>query len=369
MLARSLCRAHRVSLLGIAAGDRWGKLRVEAAGWQPFDDCEHVAVVQGDVAWLYAWDRAAFERRCGETAPAKVSRVLPETVLYAPPPSDGARLLRCVDGCTGEIWAGPVMVATRWWPAPPDAQEWALFLRAAGQADLDSEPPRLIDPDLSRASAAWGQARRLTESSAGDAARAGWWMPFLAVALTVPMIWLARDLWVVEHDLQALEAEQTALEGQASSPARLRQETLAALSSAEAVQQWLNAPAPVLILAELTRRLPDDGSVVRRFELADGRMLMALAPAPRTPRIAYVSALESSGVLTAVREEAGEGREAGWVVLRAEAVAPAAAAASAAAVPSASATTATTATTATSVNGPAAAAPKPAPAPVAGGAR
>lgn len=368
MLARSLCRAHRVSLSGIAAGDRWGRLRVEAAGWQPFDDCEHVAVMQGDIAWLYAWDRAAFDRRCGDTAPAKVSRVLPETVLYAPPSSDGARLLRCVHGCAGEIWVGNAMVATRWWPVPPDDREWSLFLRSAGQADQGDGPPRLVEPDLSRASAAWGKTRRLAESAGAEAAGAGWLMPFLAVALSVPMVWLARDLWVVERDLQALEAEQMALEGQASSPARLRQETLSALSSAEAVQRWLNAPAPVQVLAELTRRLPDDGSVVRRFELADGRMLMALAPAPRTPRIAYVSALESSGVLTAVREEAGEGREAGWVVLRAEAVAPAAGA-SAPVLSSVAAAHEMPAPATPLTRDSAATAPKPVPAPGVGGAR
>lgn len=328
MLARSLCRAHRVSLSGIAPRDRMGRLRVEAAAWRPFDDCEHVALVQGDTAWLYAWDRAAFERRWnGEPVP-RVTRVLPETLLFPPPDHDGARLLRCAEGVAGEVWQGGALQATRWWLQLPDAAEWTLFLRSAGLPAHGAALPTAQAPGPTPYGAAWSQVRRLGEAADGQALSMPWALPLLAVALVVPAVWFARDLWAVERDIQALVAEQEALQSQTASPVRARQQALAALADIDAVQRWLSVPDPTLLLAEVARRLPADGSVLRRFDAADGRVQIALSPAAATPRVAYVTMLESGGLLTGVREEAGEGREARWLLLRAEAAAssPAAAA-------------------------------------------
>ncbi len=322
VLARSLCRAHRVSLAGIAPRDRMGRLRVEAAAWRPFDDCEHVALLQGDTAWLYAWDRAAFERRWGGGTPPRVTRMLPETLLFAPPAADGPRLLRCVEGVAAEHWQGGALQATRWWPQAPDAAEWALFLRSAGLPAGSAAPPAPEAPGAAGA-AAWSRVRRLADAADGEAFSRPWVLPLLAVALVVPAVWLARDVWAVERELQALAAEQEALQGLAAGPARARQQTLAALADIDTVQRWLAAPDPTALLAEVARRLPADGSVLRRFEVADGRVQLALTPAAATPRVAYVTALESGGLLSGVREEAGEGREAGWLLLRAAAAASA----------------------------------------------
>ena len=65
-----------------------------------------------------------------------------------------------------------------------------------------------------------------------------WWknLPFyrfymLREGTAVPAVWFARDLWAVERDIQALAAEQEALQSQTASPVRARQQALAALGS------------------------------------------------------------------------------------------------------------------------------------------
>jgi hypothetical protein len=320
VLARGLCRARAVSLAGIPARDRWGRLRVEAVQWRPFDDCEHAADLHGDTAWLYAWDRAAFEARLAGDTGLRVSRVLPETLLFPRPAGDAVRLLRCVDGFAGEVWRGGVMTATRWWPEKPDDEAWALFRRGAGDAAvLEPVPPEVVrDPATSRAP--WSTVRLLGRET-GETGSSAWLASLLVICLAGPAAWLARDLWAVQRDLLALEAERDELQGRSTSPVQARQEALAALADVDAVEAWLDAPDPTALLAELARRLPADGSTVRSFEVNEGRIRLALSPAAGTPRVAYVRALEEGGVFGNVREEGGEGREAGLLVLTAQAAA------------------------------------------------
>lgn len=318
-----------MSLAGIAARDRWGRLRVEAVQWRPFDDCEHAADVHGDTAWLYAWDRAAFEARLAGDTGIRVSRVLPETLLFPRPAGDAVRLLRCVDGYAGEVWRDGVLTATRWWPGKPDDEAWSLFRRDAGDAVALEPVPLAIERDPTGSPAPWSSVRLLGQET-GEMGSSAWLASLLVVCLAGPAAWLTRDHWAVQRDLQALEAELNELQGRSTSPIQARQEALTALAAVDAVEAWLDAPDPTALLAELARRLPADGSTVRSFEINEGRVRLALSPAAGTLRVAYLRALEEGGVFANVREEGGEGREAGLLVLSAEAAASSPAASGAA---------------------------------------
>jgi hypothetical protein len=274
-----------------------------------------VFVIEGDMAWLYAWDRAAFEQRLMDANVRRVTRVVPETLLFKPAAGDGARLLQCRDGAAAEYWRDGVLQATRWWPHVPDDAEWSLFLRGAGLPATDVGVPAPVQARDAYDPRGWTRVRNLTEGQTVQAWQSPWLAPVLVAAMTAPAAWLVRDSWVVASELRQLQSQHESLLERASSSLRERAAALKTLEEVEAVQRWLTTPDAIRVVAEVAARLPRDGSIVRRLEVSGDRLVLALMPAPATPRIAYVKALEEGGLLLDVREETSEGREAAWLLL------------------------------------------------------
>lgn len=318
VLGRGLVHARRISLAGIVPKDRAGRLRVEAAQWRPFDDADYVVCIDADDAWLYAWDRSAFAARVADTPVQRARQVLPETLLFAPPSADGARLLACREGFAAELWADGRLQATRWWPGQPSTADWTLFLRGAGQPADDEAPPAALSLEQAGSRPRWARVRRLTESG-GDEGRS---LPLMAgalgLALWIPAVWLARDHWAVAADTAVLEAERAELENSAAPQLQARREALEALAGVDYASAWLSRPDPVAVLAAVAQRWPADGSTVREFQFADAQLRLALVPAAGTARVAYVQALEEGGAFRRVREESGENADSRGLLLRAE---------------------------------------------------
>lgn len=68
----------------------------------------------------------------------------------------GLRLLARGAGSEAQYWADGELRLTRWWPASPAAQDWALFVRAAGlQPDEHPVPPRSAPVQLGIAPQQW----------------------------------------------------------------------------------------------------------------------------------------------------------------------------------------------------------------------
>lgn len=90
-------------------------------------------------AGVWTWDTGAGEARSSaEKALRAGVGALPETVAREGL-DQGVRLVRCLEGVEGEVWADSALVASRWWPEPPSPQEWALFVRSARGGSM-SEP-------------------------------------------------------------------------------------------------------------------------------------------------------------------------------------------------------------------------------------
>ncbi|NJM34746.1 MAG: hypothetical protein HC850_08585 [Rhodomicrobium sp.] len=136
VLSRALCAYTRVRLASPSRKAR-AAARLQAAYKQTFRDVrtrladtgaddEHVGV------WSWSGD---FAIDTGETL-AEL-RVLPESICRKGL-TEGARLVRCIDGVEGEVWRDGALAASRWWPSEPPARDWLLFLRAA-KADIDDQ--------------------------------------------------------------------------------------------------------------------------------------------------------------------------------------------------------------------------------------
>ena len=68
--------------------------------------------------WSYASDIKA------------AARSLPES-LARKPLDNGVRLVKCLEGLEGQVWAENSLVASRWWPSAPSPRQWQTFLMAA----------------------------------------------------------------------------------------------------------------------------------------------------------------------------------------------------------------------------------------------
>lgn len=100
--------------------------------WSPFPTHQFAVHWVGHRACVYAWDAdtATTAITAAGQDPTRCT-VWPET-FFREPVNDGVRLSRMSDGVEGQVWKGGLLSATRWWPAPPAARDWAIFLRAAG---------------------------------------------------------------------------------------------------------------------------------------------------------------------------------------------------------------------------------------------
>ena len=100
--------------------------------WSPFPSSQFAVQWVGNRACVYAWDGdAAAAAIAASGFPAARCSVWPET-FFRPPMADGYRLAAMTDGVEGQVWKSGFLAATRWWPVPPSARDWATFLRASG---------------------------------------------------------------------------------------------------------------------------------------------------------------------------------------------------------------------------------------------
>lgn len=76
---------------------------------------------------------------------------VPETELQTPG-GNGLRLTQGLSGVEGQFWHDKILLASRWWPHPPKAHQWASFLQGLDQAALgiDAAKLRADIPPLSR---------------------------------------------------------------------------------------------------------------------------------------------------------------------------------------------------------------------------
>ncbi|MBL4591752.1 MAG: hypothetical protein JKY96_07310 [Phycisphaerales bacterium] len=75
-----------------------------------------------------------------QNGPPSNRRTLPESLIYQRMES-GVRIVSCLDGVEGQIWAGRSLVASRWWSSVPTARQWQVFLRASPDEIDDLSQP------------------------------------------------------------------------------------------------------------------------------------------------------------------------------------------------------------------------------------
>ena len=132
ILSRSQCTFARIKL---PAATRKGRdaAKLMAARNQHYSNARlrlEPDTPSGLSASIWSWDNARTISHGGAEKSLASLRVLPETLARIPL-SNGVRLVSCIEGYEGEMWSEDILMASRWWPAPPSLRDWQLFLRAA----------------------------------------------------------------------------------------------------------------------------------------------------------------------------------------------------------------------------------------------
>jgi len=233
-------------------------------------------------------------------------RCFPEPVLKENAP-EGPRLITSIDGCEAQI-VGPDgrLIASRWWPTPPDVQEWRNFQRGAGvPAEAQSDAvPSPADLPLGPPWTDYIEVERLAVRLplAEHAAYAA-----LCVALGIPLVWYGVEALRAQRALADVNAALESVE-QASAPAlAAREAALAASNRLRPLAAAFGGPSALSALAAVSRGIPDDGTQVREFEYRDQAVRIVLAPSSSLTGGALVQSFETAGVFRDVSVTAASG--------------------------------------------------------------
>ena len=326
VLSRGLCRFQRVAYGTLPRADRRRHLEVQLAAWAPFPEPDFALIEGATGCSVFAWDAAALAdraRTAGLSWPPP--RIWPESLLI-PPPQDAAgdaavRLVPCHEGCEAQVWMRGELVASRWWAQWPDAAAWQNFQRGARvpeAARVDTLPPAGTWPGKAALGAPWAtpttlQAMHEREQLPQHAmAAAG------LLALLLPTLWLAADLWRTEDGNRTLAAQVQALEASAQPVLKVRADALDGLAALQVLGPAFARIDPLALLAHLSQRLAAaGGAVIRELDWNGTRLRLVVSVPAAQPRVAYVQALEDGGWLRDVREDTQDA-EPGTLALVAE---------------------------------------------------
>jgi hypothetical protein len=305
VVSRGLCRFFKVPLLPEAAAARQvDALDLQIQRLSPFTETGSHCHFGPEFISLWLWDQ-----RTVHTAAEAIGidvgrvRVLPEPALR-PPAADGVRLVETIDGVEAQSWSDGGIVASRWWPAVPDARAWMLFQRGASLPPerLTGSPPAPLSlPWLSRP---WTQSRK---AGAFDLGRldlrlvaAGTGALLLAAYCYLGAEWLH-----LERDLGRVQ-QQIAMRSRAIEPV-LRART-AALENRAAIGRlrgFDRFPEQLALMAGVARILPRNDTHFTDWDYAQGRLDVTVAASRRLDALYFVRALESAGFKGVGAERAG----------------------------------------------------------------
>lgn len=256
---------------------------------------------------VLAWDRVQLRQSLMEAGlNGAWLRIVPETALQSAMP-EGVRLVCCLEGVEGQFWRDGALVASRLWASRPNRQEWINFLRGAGVPPERQNGAVPVCGDAPEWSGAWsGSARLEFISLEALVGRETLWEHVLAgglaLALLVPWLWLTRQDWLLNGELQGIEARKEQLTAQAAPLLEARRRFQEDAQTTEAILAATTRPNALTLLAYLERTLSAEGGALKEVEWQDGNFKVAVAPPSSASRLGLVKALERDGWLLAAHE-------------------------------------------------------------------
>jgi hypothetical protein len=306
LVSRRLCRFFKIPLLADAST----RGQLEALGLQierlsPFAETGSHFHFGVNFINLWLWD----SRMVSDAANAigvdlrRVS-VLPESALQ--PLGDGVRVIECLDGVEGQCWEQGSLVASRWWPCPPDSRGWVLFQRGAavGPDRLNTnQPPAAALPWLARP---WTSSPTEGWGGIGNVD-----LPFaaagIAVVLLIGYAYLGAESLRLIWDRSAVEGQIAVHSAEAAPAVEAR---IAALGNAAAIQRLHQLdpyPSQLALMARVAEILPKNEAHLTEWSYDRGRLEMTVAADHPLDAVFFVRVLERVDRFKAVSVERAGG--------------------------------------------------------------
>ena len=303
IVSRGRCRFSRFDLSRLPPPKRASALALQLPGWSPFIDTDY-AIAWSDAGWaaVWAWSRSDLAAALSaHDLTERGLRYLPETTLRGRG-ADGVRLLQGLDGFEAQYWLDGDLLASRWWPSPPDAAALVAFQRDCGLG-ADTIRTQIEPTQTELADKPWTPLSPVGGGGGLIAAPELVVYGVLALALGVPGLALAVDqLRLVQARSEA--RDELARESERSKGVlTARDAALAAADQLKALRDLNPYPAPLVQMTAVARALPEDGSVwVREWDFSDGKLRLLLSTASgEIGGSEHVRALEQTGMFTELK--------------------------------------------------------------------
>ncbi|EIJ43496.1 hypothetical protein BegalDRAFT_2655 [Beggiatoa alba B18LD] len=297
IIGRCLCHYHLFDLSDVPS-HRWETvLTLKIRQWSPFSQYQCFITWQGTYAQVWVWEQAPYQEALTQQA-VKPSITLPESVLYARPKTEGARLLACLTGVEGQVWQNGILIGSRWWSNPPTLLEWQRFQRAHA-LPLSHQIPTVENPPLLEKT--WAKTHQLFSSTLLRQERV-WFV--LAGGLFIGLIsWQGVNIWRWQQGLTTLKTEIDTLMGQASPILEARTATLADQQRLTQLLALNKQPSQLTLMAQVAETLPQKVKLVD-WSYQTGRLKFTIEATAIDPRF-YVEAFQALPNFHEVQTEAG----------------------------------------------------------------
>ena len=296
-----MVRVRSFNLASVDPADRRTALRAQVLAWAPFDDSDWRIAMRGDMAVAVAWDRRKVAAALAAAGAPGDARVVPEIWAREPPRADGARVVETLEGVDAQFWQHGTLVASRWWPERPSADEANQWLRTLGPAatGVDGLPATSNPPWLRRASdQLFGVDDLLSNTTRLERIAVG----AASATLVAFSAAQAHQLYAAHDRLALTRAQLERVSTDAGALLATRQRAQALAREAHALSTAVSGVAPLDVLRHLADVLPSGAGVLKEFDLSGRKLRIAIELPPQVPRSSVVRDLQAGGWFTQVAE-------------------------------------------------------------------
>ena len=301
VIARRHCRHYCFDLSGLQRRDRNDRLSLLLDKESPWPRAGRFVTWQGHHAQAWIWPSDPIERalQALDLAPDADITCLPESALFAPPPSASSqRVLKLAEGCEGQVWRNGILQDSRWWPAEPSAAQWHALLRA--QSLVPAPPPYPVTET-------WQfQAFGKPDRSALNLERLPL-VPVLQAGTVVLTIWLGAVAasWVeINGQLHQLQERNDTLTERAEAELAARETAINMRPLLQTQVDVLQQQGDIIALLAHLRELLPETADLEELEWRDSEIRLRVRDEEADPRV-YVQRLEAHKRFTNAFAEPG----------------------------------------------------------------
>ncbi|MEO9078073.1 MAG: hypothetical protein ABI268_02065 [Rhodanobacter sp.] len=309
MVGRELCLYMALDARKAPSKQRADFTRLAVRRAAPFPDPEFdVAWTADGMAAIWYWSHARVSALVDAESPLR-KRFVAEAVYAGQPQQESIELLQLAGCVEARIWRSGKLIATRWWPESPAQEPWAEFLQGVGQTSHDSPVPTPIPTSL--AHSPWTRKASTAVTLQGMAL--GQYLPRIAMAVGILFLLGvgAESGEIARYQLEAWRARSaaTGLDAPLQRILDAREASDKALTDITSLLALRSPRAPISLMAELSRSMPDDNWRLKKWNQPTPDTIEVSIIAPGSNPEKLVSTLEASTMFKGVTTELGSDNE------------------------------------------------------------